>query len=233
MEHAPTLFAVFCPCRSALVGPDFDREIMNLVEKNVGTPAILGRILCLVEDQLSTKVALGPQTIPKHQQSTNTINCEPGVDWSSNNCNASTEHHDCLWGPIVNQYCTWSSNNHDASKEHGNSLSEDQLSTRVLLGPQTILMHQQRTESCTWSSNNCDASTEHQDCLWGPIVNQCCTWSSNRDLYASTKQRDCLRTSCQPGFDSVLKQISRCINRAWRLQGKASIIPFIQMSTIS
>jgi hypothetical protein len=57
---------VFCPCRSALVGPtttqqksidfdheimkmkkscDFDHEIMNLVEKNVGTPATLGRIL--------------------------------------------------------------------------------------------------------------------------------------------------------------------------------------------
>jgi hypothetical protein len=59
---------VFCPCRSALVGPDhhsakkvliltmklwkvkkstgsdFDHEIINLVEKNVGTPAILGNI---------------------------------------------------------------------------------------------------------------------------------------------------------------------------------------------
>jgi hypothetical protein len=41
---------VFCPC--LLAQPplskksiDFDHEIMNLVEKNVGTTAILGRIL--------------------------------------------------------------------------------------------------------------------------------------------------------------------------------------------
>jgi hypothetical protein len=52
--------AVFCPCRSALVGPDHQsakkvliltmklwqmKKSMNLVEKNVGTPAILVRTL--------------------------------------------------------------------------------------------------------------------------------------------------------------------------------------------
>jgi hypothetical protein len=58
---------VFCPCLSALVGPNhhsakkvliltmklrkmkkssnFDHEIMNLFEKNVGTPAILGKTM--------------------------------------------------------------------------------------------------------------------------------------------------------------------------------------------
>jgi hypothetical protein len=61
---------VFCPSRSALVGPDnhsaknvliltmklwkmkkscdFDHEIMNFVEKYVGTPAILGRTLSIL-----------------------------------------------------------------------------------------------------------------------------------------------------------------------------------------
>jgi hypothetical protein len=59
---------VFCPCRSALVGPnhhsakkdfdheimenekscDFDHEIMNLIEKNVGAPAILGKALSVL-----------------------------------------------------------------------------------------------------------------------------------------------------------------------------------------
>jgi hypothetical protein len=66
---------VFCPCLSALVGPDhhsaknvlvltmklwkmkkssdFDHEIMNFVEKNVGTPAILGRTLRAVLNLVS------------------------------------------------------------------------------------------------------------------------------------------------------------------------------------
>jgi hypothetical protein len=63
--HYVNQTTVFCPCQLALVGPDhhsakkvliltmklwkmkkscdFYHEIMNLVEKNVGTPAILGR----------------------------------------------------------------------------------------------------------------------------------------------------------------------------------------------
>jgi hypothetical protein len=62
--------SVVCHCWSALVGPDhhsakkvliltmklwkmkkssdFDHEIMSLIEKNVGTPAILGRALMCV-----------------------------------------------------------------------------------------------------------------------------------------------------------------------------------------
>jgi hypothetical protein len=67
-QQMQILDSVFCPCRSTQVGPDhhsksidfdheimenekssdFDHEIMNLVEKNVGTPAILGRALGLV-----------------------------------------------------------------------------------------------------------------------------------------------------------------------------------------
>jgi hypothetical protein len=65
--YITTALTVFCPFLSGLVGPDhhsakkvfiltmklwkmkkssdFDREIMNLVEKNVGTPAFLGRTL--------------------------------------------------------------------------------------------------------------------------------------------------------------------------------------------
>jgi hypothetical protein len=48
------MLPVFCSCQSALVGPDhhsakkvliFYHEIMNLVEKNVGTPAILDTTL--------------------------------------------------------------------------------------------------------------------------------------------------------------------------------------------